>query len=229
MAVATVPSPTGRPMAADPLAKQLHRAALAALLLAASLGAGAQTTAVRTATGTAGQAGALPAAGFLLITPDGQAHVHLSRPLAAHERLWVQWPDRAGRPSCCRRLAANALKPMPASEKDTTDAAQENPVTLMLNDGSTAAHYQLRAPDGTAGHSFLGMALVAPQVQAQGALALRAAPDVRARMCAGEEGINLLVQAGQRRQVLYLSLGYPIESPHTCTAKDEDFIRRANS
>ncbi|MDO4724360.1 MAG: hypothetical protein Q4A97_06310 [Comamonadaceae bacterium] len=205
-------------------------AVLSVLLLAAGMGAGAQTTPVRT---SSEPAGALPASGFVLIMPNGQAHVHLSRPLAAGERLWVQWPDRAGQPSCCRRLAADALQPVSASGQNAVDDEQEHseerPV-LMTLDGSTPAHYRLRAPapDSLAGNGFLGMALAAPRVRAQGAHALRAAPDVRVRMCAGAEGLNLLTQAGQRRQVLYLGLGYPIDSPNPCTPQDEDFIRRAS-
>ncbi|RMX18938.1 hypothetical protein EBQ34_00855 [Vandammella animalimorsus] len=220
---ASGPAPTG-------LLKRCRRAALAALLLAAGMGAGAQTAPVRT---TAEPAGALPASGFVLITPDGQAHVHLSRALAAGERLWVQWPGRAGQPGCCRRLAMDALQPVSASEQNAVDDKQEHseerPV-LMALDGSTPVHYRLRVaePDSLAGNGFVGMALAAPRVHAQGAHALRAAPDVHVRMCAGAEGLNLLTQAGQRRQVLYLSLGYPIESRHPCTPQDEDFIRRAS-
>ncbi|MDO5087036.1 MAG: hypothetical protein Q4D74_05420, partial [Comamonadaceae bacterium] len=201
----------------------LRRAALA-MLLAAGMGAGAQTAPVRT---SAEPAGALPAAGFVLITPDGQAHVHLSRPLAAGERLWVQWPDRAGQPSCCRRLAADALQPVSASAQSAGDDKPQHPVVMAL-DGSTPAHYRLRVPDELAGDSFLGMALAAPRVRAQGAYALHAAPDIRVRMCAGAEGLNLLTQAGQRRQALYLGLGYPIESPQPCTLQDEEFIRSAS-
>ena len=203
--------------------KRCRRAALA-MLLAAGMGACAQTTPVPT---TAEPAGALPASGFVLITPDGQAHVHLSRPLAAGERLWVQWPDHAGQPSCCRRLATDALQPVSASEQSAEGDKQEHPVVMAL-DGNTPAHYRLHVPDKLAGDSFLGMALAAPRVRAQGAHALRAAPDIRVRMCAGAEGLNLLTQAGQRHQVLYLGLGYPIESAHPCTPQDEDFIRRAS-
>lgn len=207
-------------MAAERLVERLCRAALA-LLLATGLGAGAQAA--------GGPAGALPASGFVLITPDGQVHVHLSRPLAAKERLWVQWPDRAGQPSCCRRLPADALKPVAEPEQGAAaDAGQEQAPVLMALDGSTPVHYRLSAPQGLA-DGFVGMALAAPRVQAQGPHALRAAPNIRVRMCAGAEGLNLLTQAGQRRQVLYLSLGYPIEPAHPCTPQDEAFMRSAGS
>ncbi|WP_343293168.1 hypothetical protein AAHN93_01335 [Vandammella animalimorsus] len=203
--------------------KRCRRAALA-MLLAAGMSACAQTTPVPT---TAEPAGVLPASGFVLITPNGQGHVHLSRPLAADEHLWVQWPDRAGQPSCCRRLAADALQPVSASEQSAGDDKPEHPVVMAL-DGSTPVHYRLHVTDELAGDSFLGMALAAPRVRAQGPHALHAAPDIRVRMCAGAEGLNLLTQAGQRHQALYLGLGYPIESRHPCTPQDEDFIRRAS-
>lgn len=204
--------------------KRLGRAALwLGAGMALGVGAGAQTAWA----GAARQAGGLPASGFVLITPDGQAHVHLSRPLAASERLWVQWPDRAGRPSCCRSLALDALEPITETGQAAADAEQAQPEVMTL-DGSTPAHYRLRTPGGAAGSGFIGMALAAPRVRAHGALALRAAPDVRVRMCAGAEGINLLTQAGQRRQVLYLGLGYPIEPARMCTKQDEAFIRSAS-
>lgn len=213
----------------------LTPATLAAVLLAAGMGASAQTARSAPA---AEAPQALPATGFFVVSPDGQAHVHLSRALAANEWLWVQWPDAAGQPGCCRGLQANALEPVAEPASDAANTRQEpgrgseqqpeqEPVAMTL-DGSRPAHYRLRTPHGIEG-GFVGMALVAPRVRSQGTHALRATPDVNLRMCAGAEGLNLLTQTGRQRQVIYLSLGYPIESSHRCNAQDEDFIRRAST
>lgn len=167
-----------------------------------------------------------PAAGFVVITASGKAHLHLSQVLRPGQTLWTQWPGRKGQPLCCKKFAASdwAMAPQPAGE--------ESAYEVMASGGSPTVRYALKTPPARRplAQTFVGIAVAAPRVQARSAVELRAGTALQARLCLGAEGVNLLTRAGSRRSVLYLGLGYSLaRSRHQCTRQDEAFIEQAGS
>lgn len=152
-------------------------------------------------------------ADYGIVRLDGAGHGTLitARPLDGKDTVYFQFPLKAGRSACCKRLESSEFKPVSADSVVAT-----NELT-----GEAPNVYEFRLPRLWSEQPFVGIAANGHKIRAKGRAGGLTVLDARgqtssARTCTSLEGVHLIERQRQaERTHLYLSLGYDIETP-TC-------------
>lgn len=150
-----------------------------------------------------------------IVQLDGHGGIVLvtDAPIAPRSHVFVQYPGRASRPACCKKLPASLFKPDPASTLIAANGLRDVPVVILA----------AQVPAPWAATPFVGAAIMGQPGMVKNNLGKwglwatdRDGRAYKSEGCTTEEGYRLVAKKGSAEYFnVYLGLGHDTESP-TC-------------
>ncbi|MBF5005918.1 hypothetical protein [Diaphorobacter caeni] len=152
--------------------------------------------------------------GIVSVSEDGAAQLHFTKPLPPDQPVFIQLPaGKKGQFKCCVKVDRDELTELPQPSESISGGCGDAPVGYALK-------HRLK---GKFEVGYDAIAVSAKQASATGPYALKASTGrtaMRAHLCYGTEGVNLIAKSGRKAQTLYRSFGYEAEVRPQCNAAD---------
>lgn len=167
-----------------------------------------------------GFAQAAPMFGIVKLDGNGHAYLVTPLPLEKWQDVRIQFPDKHGKPVCCKNLPAKMFKPLTDDRVlATNELADESPQI-----------YWAEMRKGSDDVPFVGLAAVGKKMKTrntqQGLEVQENGGSLHAATaCFSNEGMHLIERVRESEHThLYLSLGYDVERP-TCPESIQSWPR----
>jgi hypothetical protein len=160
-------------------------------------------------------------AGFVDIS-DGTGYIYFPRLQPLTKSIFIQWEDAHEQTRCCFKL-------------DHKDLERINDIKTLIDEKSIIIHnwraadpssfiaYRFKAELPSSPFRFVGIAIAADKVKARSpnlVLGQTNGKQLTARLCYGQEGVNLISKEGNKYEILYYKFGSEIDVNPKCNARD---------
>ncbi|QIL79708.1 hypothetical protein G7047_07170 [Diaphorobacter sp. HDW4A] len=151
--------------------------------------------------------------GIVSVNEDGAARLHFTKPLPPDQPVFLQLPAGKGKFKCCVKVSRNDLKELREPVAEISGDGGDAPVGYELK-------HRLKGPFDV---GYDAIAVSAKQASETGPYGLKASNGrtaMRAHLCYGTEGVNLIAKSEGKAQTLYRSFGYETQVKPQCNAAD---------